>query len=399
MDDLTKLTSQRWRGGAGGTDPMAALAGLQQAVQQEGGLDGLLGKLRDGGLGDAGRLVGRRRAPTSRSIRPRSAQALGPDTVQRLSAGSGIDIGALLPLLAMFLPQIIDMLTPTGRCPDGGLEQAASGMPTSAACSAGSWAVPAGPAAPAAARISAGCSAASWAATSAERPGRASPPGHRRTSMPRHDRGRWSRPRRRPACSGHGRTRPRRHPHPAVPRARSRSSGCPRSDPTATPAPRPDLVLVGRRRRCSSSPSPDAREGPQPARAIRRDARRGRCRRRLRRRPAPGPRRDPRRARPPRSCPPATSRSTPRSIAGIGLTPAEYAETYSLAVRITPSHYLGWHGRSIPQSVRVAGAPRTTIEEPAIGRPSLRDWLGEPLARGLRGFGVGLLRPGAAGAL
>ena len=44
-------------------------------------------------------------------------------------------------------------------------------------------------------------------------------------------------------------------------------------------------------------------------------------------------------------------------MAGIGLTAAEYAETYSLVVRIDPSHYLGWHGRSIPQSVRVAGAP------------------------------------------
>ena len=86
-------------------------------------------------------------------------------------------------------------------------------------------------------------------------------------------------------------------------------------------------------------------------------------------------------------------------MAGIGLAPEEYVATYSLAVRITPSHYLGWHGRSIPQSVRVAGAPQTTIDEPALGRPSLRDWLGEPLARGLRGFGVGLLRPGAAGAL
>ncbi len=44
-------------------------------------------------------------------------------------------------------------------------------------------------------------------------------------------------------------------------------------------------------------------------------------------------------------------------MAGIGLTPADYIETYSLVVRITPSHYLGWHGRSIPQSVRVGGRP------------------------------------------
>ena len=86
-------------------------------------------------------------------------------------------------------------------------------------------------------------------------------------------------------------------------------------------------------------------------------------------------------------------------MAGIGLTAEEYAATYSLVVRITPSHYLGWHGRSVPQSVRVAGAPLVSIEEPPPGRPSLREWLGEPIARGLRGFGAGLLRPGMAGAL
>ena len=34
----------------------------------------------------------------------------------------------LLPLLAAFLPQIVNMLTPQGRVPDGGLGQAASGM-------------------------------------------------------------------------------------------------------------------------------------------------------------------------------------------------------------------------------------------------------------------------------
>jgi PPOX class probable F420-dependent enzyme len=84
---------------------------------------------------------------------------------------------------------------------------------------------------------------------------------------------------------------------------------------------------------------------------------------------------------------------------GIGLDAAEYIDTYSLVIRITPSHYLGWHGRSIPQSVRVAGAPLVTIDEPSRVRPSVREWLGEPLASGLRGFGAGLLRPGAAGAL
>ncbi len=127
MDDLTKLMSSVTGDGAGGTDPMAALGGLQQAVQQEGGIDALMGKLKDGGLGhQVDSWVG---TGDNQPVDPAAlGQALGPDTVQRLSAGSGIDIGQLLPLLAAFLPQIINMLTPQGKVPDGGLGQAASGM-------------------------------------------------------------------------------------------------------------------------------------------------------------------------------------------------------------------------------------------------------------------------------
>ncbi len=102
---------------------MAALAGLQQAVQQEGGIDALLGKLKDGGLGQqVDSWVG---TGGNQPVDPAAlGQALGPDTVQRLSSGSGIDIGQLLPLLATFLPQIVDMLTPTR---DGPGRRAGSG--------------------------------------------------------------------------------------------------------------------------------------------------------------------------------------------------------------------------------------------------------------------------------
>ena len=142
MDDLSKRS--RGLGGSDGPTPGAsttpgdpanpadptAIAGLTGAIQQTGGLDGLVGKLRDGGLRsevDSWVSTG-----VNRPVDPqRLGQALGPDTVQQLSAGSGIDIGSLLPLLAMFLPQIIDMLTPDGTAPAGGLDDAAGtgGMP------------------------------------------------------------------------------------------------------------------------------------------------------------------------------------------------------------------------------------------------------------------------------
>ena len=128
MDDLTKLVSDM--GGEitadGAADPAAALSGLQSAVQQEGGIDGLMSKLRAGGLGE--QVDSWVSTGSNAPVQPAQLeQALGPDTVQRLSAGSGLNVGQLLPLLAAFLPQIINMLTPKGNVPSGGLNQ--GGMP------------------------------------------------------------------------------------------------------------------------------------------------------------------------------------------------------------------------------------------------------------------------------
>jgi PPOX class probable F420-dependent enzyme len=69
-----------------------------------------------------------------------------------------------------------------------------------------------------------------------------------------------------------------------------------------------------------------------------------------------------------------------RQLAAMGLSAEEYAATYSQVLRIVPSRALGWHGRAVPRSARLAGAPRVSIEEPrrAAGL------LGEPL-HGLRG--------------
>jgi PPOX class probable F420-dependent enzyme len=95
-------------------------------------------------------------------------------------------------------------------------------------------------------------------------------------------------------------------------------------------------------------------------------------------------------------------------LAAIGVSAAEYAATYSQVIRIVPAEFLPWHGRTTPQSARLAGAPAVTIDEPRrdpadehgefVSRrrprsiieprrgPSLPGWLGEPLARGLRGL-------------
>jgi PPOX class probable F420-dependent enzyme len=97
--------------------------------------------------------------------------------------------------------------------------------------------------------------------------------------------------------------------------------------------------------------------------------------------------------------PPAHLEKYADRLAAIGLTADTYAATYSQVIRIEPDHYLGWPGRTVPQSVRVAGAPTVSLAEPPTGRPRLLEWLGEPLSRGLRGLGSGVLRPAGVGAL
>ena len=82
-------------------------------------------------------------------------------------------------------------------------------------------------------------------------------------------------------------------------------------------------------------------------------------------------------------------------LTAIGLSAEEYAETYSQVMRITLDRPLGWHGREVPRSARLAGAPSRTIDETPRERPTLREWLGEPLARGIRAVTDGVRVPAA----
>jgi PPOX class probable F420-dependent enzyme len=72
-------------------------------------------------------------------------------------------------------------------------------------------------------------------------------------------------------------------------------------------------------------------------------------------------------------------------IEALGVTPAQFACTYSQVIRLVPVKALGWHGRTTPRSVvsaarRVAATGAASLSEPRNG---LRQWLGEPLAKGL----------------
>ena len=105
--------------GAGGLPPElgSAIGGLLGGGTA--GLENLVKGFQDAGLGDevASWIGGGPNKPVSAD---QIEQALGPEKLQQLSSSTGIDIGQLLPMLAAFLPQIINALTPNGQLPSGG---------------------------------------------------------------------------------------------------------------------------------------------------------------------------------------------------------------------------------------------------------------------------------------
>ena len=70
-------------------------------------------------------------------------------------------------------------------------------------------------------------------------------------------------------------------------------------------------------------------------------------------------------------------------IGKLGLTPAQFARTYSQSVRLTPVRPLGWHGRSRPDSIVAAASRLAATTQVSIAEPLVRGGLepaGEPLA-------------------
>ncbi|HEU0244303.1 MAG TPA: YidB family protein [Candidatus Limnocylindrales bacterium] len=118
MDDLGKMLGSL--GGDTGAGAQPQLAGaLGGLIDGQGGLEGLLGQLSSAGLGD--QVASWVSTGPNQPVDPQQlAGALGPDTVNQLSAKTGLSVSSLLPMLAAFLPQIINALTPDGKVPAGG---------------------------------------------------------------------------------------------------------------------------------------------------------------------------------------------------------------------------------------------------------------------------------------
>jgi uncharacterized protein YidB (DUF937 family) len=93
-------------------------------------LTDILGRFNQAGLGNkTDSWVG---TGPNEAIDPRDVQrALGDHEIQQMAHQSGMSVTQLLPLLAQYLPMIVDRMTPNGQLPQrggGGLLGALSGM-------------------------------------------------------------------------------------------------------------------------------------------------------------------------------------------------------------------------------------------------------------------------------
>jgi uncharacterized protein YidB (DUF937 family) len=118
--DLSNLLSSVSQA-TGGADPAQLASAVQETFASKGGVDGLIDTLRKGGLGGA--VDSWISTGPNQAVEPQQVgAALGPNNVNQISAKSGLPVEALLPLLATFLPMIIDMLTPDGNVPQTGAD-------------------------------------------------------------------------------------------------------------------------------------------------------------------------------------------------------------------------------------------------------------------------------------
>ena len=124
MGLLDQLAGQLLGGAAGGAgqpgqqSPLVAAA--FQLLESQGGLQGLVQKLSQGGLASQVASwvgTGANHAVTAEQI----GGALGSDQLKEIAAKAGIPVDQAAGGLAQVLPQLIDHLTPQGQVPSGSL--------------------------------------------------------------------------------------------------------------------------------------------------------------------------------------------------------------------------------------------------------------------------------------
>ncbi|GKX52558.1 YidB family protein [Budvicia aquatica] len=109
-------------GGKGSVDYVA----IMQWVEQQGGISGLLDKFRQGGLADIVQSwisTGNNLPISSDQVQ----QVLSSDALQQLAAKLGIDSQMASGIVAQFLPEIVNKLSPDGQEP-GNADMISAGL-------------------------------------------------------------------------------------------------------------------------------------------------------------------------------------------------------------------------------------------------------------------------------
>jgi len=129
FNDLARTALGALSGNAQGGNPIQQIVG--QLITNHGsgnGLAGLLQQLTKGGLGaQASSWVstGENQPVSGDQIQ----QALGSQQISALAQKLGLPPGQISGVLAQYLPQVIDRLTPKGEVPDsGGIASALGGL-------------------------------------------------------------------------------------------------------------------------------------------------------------------------------------------------------------------------------------------------------------------------------
>ena len=114
LDSFAKNALGSMLGGSSKQDPAAMLSGL---LGEAGGIEGLMSQFQSAGFGShfaSWVSTGENQPVTEEQMQ----SAIGPEALQGLASKLGMNTGTVLPLLAQFLPQVIDRLTPQGQIAD-----------------------------------------------------------------------------------------------------------------------------------------------------------------------------------------------------------------------------------------------------------------------------------------
>ncbi|MEB2285030.1 MAG: hypothetical protein B6D46_09835 [Polyangiaceae bacterium UTPRO1] len=116
FDEFARQVAKAAQAVAENTNPALA-AGILEMLQQRGGLDALVRRFQEQGLGDI--IASWVATGPNRPITPDDlAKVLDPEQLRELSRRAGIAMSRLPEALVGLVPAIVDHLTPEGEMPD-----------------------------------------------------------------------------------------------------------------------------------------------------------------------------------------------------------------------------------------------------------------------------------------